>query len=277
MFCVHMSSYYIIESEGDVDMFSDIEVLCKLGRVKYNIMKTDPLRFFVRSFMAGAYLGAAAILSYTLGAMLQDHGVVAKIAVAATFGIGLVAIVYLGAELFTGNCFVTIMPVLKGDLKIKDIIPMWITCYVGNVIGISLICFLFIKSGAQKTALIPYLTGIMTSKLQFNVFELFIKGILCNFIVCIAAYSGIKIKDETARLIVIMVFVMAFVLPGFEHCIANAGIFTMGITQLGNAIDWSMLPLHMLISSIGNIVGGSIVLAVPIYIMFREVKKSSKS
>lgn len=254
-------------------MFSDIEVLSKLGKVKYNIMKTDPLRFFVRSFMAGAYLGAAAILSYTLGAMLADHGVIAKIAVAATFGIGLVAIVYLGAELFTGNCFVTIMPVLKGELKIRDIIPMWIMCYLGNMVGISLICFLFIKSGAQKGVMIPYLETVMTSKLEFHIFELFIKGILCNFIVCIAAYSGIKIKDETARLIVIMVFVMAFVLPGFEHCIANAGIFTMGLTQLGNAIDWSMLPLHMLISTLGNIVGGSILLAVPIYVMFREAKK----
>ena len=94
--------------------------------------------------------------------------------------------------------------------------------------------------------------------------------------VCIAAYSGIKIKDETARLIVIMVFVMAFVLPGFEHCIANAGIFTMGITQLGNAVDWTMLPLHMLISTIGNIIGGSVLLAVPIYIMFREAQSKDK-
>lgn len=250
-------------------MFSDIDVLCKLGNIKYNIMKTDPLRFFVRSFMAGAYLGAAAILSYTLGAMLQNHGTVAKIAVAATFGIGLVAIVYLGAELFTGNCFVTIMPVLKGELKFKDIIPMWVVCYIGNAIGIALLCVLFVKSGAQETVLKPYLQGIMESKLQFGVMELFIKGILCNFIVCIAAYSGIKIKDETARLIVIMVFVMAFVLPGFEHCIANAGIFAMGIAQLGHAIDWSSLPLHMLISTLGNIVGGSLLLSVPIYIMFR--------
>lgn len=253
-------------------MFGDIELLSKLGKVKYKIMKTDPLRFFTRSFMAGAYLGAAAILSYTLGALLQDHGVVAKIAVAATFGIGLVAIVYLGAELFTGNCFVTIMPVLKRELKIRDIIPMWILCYVGNLIGISLICFLFIKSGAQKSVLTPYLTTVMESKLQFDVIELLIKGILCNFIVCIAAYSGIKIKDETARLIVIMVFVMAFVLPGFEHCIANAGIFTMGMTQLGSAIDWRMMPLHMLISTLGNIIGGSLLLAIPIYIVFREPK-----
>ncbi|MCI9050285.1 MAG: formate/nitrite transporter family protein [Coprobacillus sp.] len=257
-------------------MFSDIEVLSKLGKVKYKIMKTDPLRFFARSFMAGAYLGAAAILSYTLGALLQDHGVIAKIAVAATFGIGLVAIVYLGAELFTGNCFVTIMPVLKGELKIKDIIPMWIACYLGNFVGIAVICFLFIKSGAQSTMLKPYLETLMTAKLQFDVFDLLIKGILCNFIVCIAAYSGIKIKDETARLIVIMVFVMAFVLPGFEHCIANMGIFTMGVTQLGSTIDWSMLPLHMFISTIGNIIGGSLLLAVPIYIEFREPKLVNK-
>lgn len=257
-------------------MFSDIEVLSKLGKIKYNIMKTDPLRFFVRSFMAGAYLGAAAILSYTLGAMLADHGVIGKIAVAATFGIGLVAIVYLGAELFTGNCFVTVMPVLKGELKIRDILPMWVVCYLGNTVGIALICFLFIKSGAQTKVMVPYLTTAMNAKLQFNGFELLIKGILCNFIVCIAAYSGIKIKDETARLIVIMVFVMAFVLPGFEHCIANAGIFTMGITQLGNAVDWTMLPLHMLISTIGNIIGGSVLLAVPIYIMFREAQSKDK-
>ena len=87
--------------------------------------------------------------------------------------------------------------------------------------------------------------------------------------VCVAAYSGVKIKDETARLIVIMIMVMTFVLPGFEHCIANGGIFTMGITQLGSTIDWSMLPLHMLISTLGNIIGGSVLLAVPIYIMFR--------
>lgn len=254
-------------------MFSDIEVLCKLGKVKYNIMKTDPLRFFVRSFMAGAYLGAAAILSYTLGAMLQNHGVIGKIAVAATFGIGLVAIVYLGAELFTGNCFVTIMPVLKGELKLRDILPMWVVCYLGNFVGIALICFLFVKSGAQSTLLKPYLQTLMEAKLNFSAFELLIKGILCNFIVCIAAYSGIKIKDETARLIVIMVFVMAFVLPGFEHCVANMGIFTMGVTQLGSSVDWSMLPLHMLISTIGNIIGGSVLLAVPIYGVFRAPKE----
>lgn len=254
-------------------MFSDIEVLSKLGKIKYNLMKNDPIRFTTRAIMAGVYLGLACILSYTLGAMLSDHGVIGKIALAMTFGIGLVAIVYLGAELFTGNCFTTIIPVLNKELKLKDIIPMWIVCYIGNVIGIALVCALFVLSGAQEGVLKPYLMTAMQTKLDFNIFQLFLKGILCNLIVCVAAYSGIKIKDETARLIVIMVFVMAFVLPGFDHCIANAGLFTMGIVQLGNTIDWSLLPLHMLISTMGNIVGGSILLGIPIYIMFRKPNK----
>lgn len=254
-------------------MFSDIEVLCKLGKIKVNLMKNDPKRFFVRAFMAGAYLGIAAILSYTLGALLSEHAALAKIAVAGSFGIGLVAIVYLGAELFTGNCFVTIMPVLNGEMKLHELIPMWVTCYIGNCLGIGLVCWLFIMSGSQAKILTPYLQGIMESKLDFNVLQLLIKGILCNFIVCVAAYSGVKVKDETARLIVIMVMVMAFVLPGFEHCIANAGIFTMGLAQLGTAVDWSALPLHMLISTIGNILGGSVVLAFPIYYMFRAQDK----
>ena len=251
-------------------MCNDIELLCDLAKAKHDMMKHKPFKFFMKAFLAGAYLGVAAILSYTLGALLVDYGPLSKIAVAGSFGIGLVAIVFLGAELFTGNCFTTIMPVYKGQMKFRDILPMWIVCYVGNIVGISFICFLFIISGAQSKIMGPYLESLVTAKLDFQIFELFIKAILCNFIVCIASYSGSKIKNETSKLIMIMVFVMAFVLPGFEHCIANGGIFTMAITQLGSAVDWSMLPLHMLISTIGNIIGGSVLLALPVFIVFNE-------
>lgn len=253
-------------------MYNDIELLCNLAKEKHNVMKQTPFKFFMRAFLAGAYLGVAAILSYTLGALLVDYGPLSKIAVASSFGIGLVAIVFLKAELFTGNCFVTIMPVFKGEMRVRDLIPMWLVCYVGNIIGIGFICFLFIKSGAQAKIMTPYLKNLVEAKLDYQVFELFIKAILCNFVVCIASYSGAKIKNETSKLIVIMVLVMAFVLPGFEHCIANGGIFTMAITQLGTTVDWSMLPLHMFISTIGNIIGGSLLLALPVYIVFNEKK-----
>ena len=251
-------------------MSNDVETISTIGKTKYNMMKDEPIRFFLRSIMAGLYLGVAAILSYTLGAMLE--GVAGKIAVAATFGIGLSAIIFLGAELFTGNCFTTIMPVYNRELKLKDIIPMWITCYIGNIIGIAFICALYILSGSQSKILEPYLRTVIEAKLSFDVIELFVRAILCNFVVCMAAYSGIKIKGETTKFYMIMLLVMAFVLPGFEHCVANTGIFSMGLTLLNISINWSELPLHMLISTLGNIIGGSLLLALPVYYIFKLKK-----
>lgn len=251
-------------------MFKDIEVLSQLGVGKYQLMKTHPTQFLLKSIMAGAYLGVATILSYTLGALLQEIPVVAKIAVAASFGIGLVAIIFLGAELFTGNCFVTMIPVLHKKIRIQQLIPMWITCYIGNAIGIGLICFLFVKGGSQQGVLTSYLQSLMDTKLNFDIVQLVIRGILCNFVVCMATYTGIKVQDGTAKLIMVMILVMAFVLPGFEHCVANMGIFTMAVTQLGSSMAIDMIPLHMLLSTVGNILGGSVCLAVPIYFIFKE-------
>ena len=166
------------------------------------------------------YLGIATILSVTLGTLLfQNNLIASKIAVAGSFGIGLVIIVILGSELFTGNCFTTMIPIYGKKLKFRQIIPMWIICYIGNFIGISLVCFLFVKSGSNHDLFIPYIESIVSGKLTFNVGELFIKGVLCNFIVCVGTYVGMKMQDDTAKTIIMMIIVMAFVLPGFEHSI----------------------------------------------------------
>ena len=124
------------------------EMLSDLGIKKYEMCRDEPGRFLARSVVAGLYLGLATILSTTLGTLLfQNNLIASKIAVAGSFGIGLVIIVILGSELFTGNCFTTMIPVYGKKLKFRQIIPMWVVCYIGNFIGISLICILFVKSG----------------------------------------------------------------------------------------------------------------------------------
>ena len=253
--------------------FMDYELLEKAAMTKYEMSKKDPFRFFMRSIVAGLYLGLATILSYTLAVLLIGHHVIAsKIAFAGAFGIGLVIIVLLGSELFTGNCFTTMFPVYHKRLRFIDLIPMWGICYIGNFVGIALICFLFIKSGVNHEAMNQYLASVVSNKLNFDYLELFIKGILCNFIVCAAAFVGMKLKEETAKTFIMMIIVMTFVLPGFEHSIANMGTFSMTFTALGTEISWSGVWLHMLLSTLGNIIGGSILLGLPIYLMIRPKK-----
>lgn len=249
----------------------DREVLVNLGLAKYKMCKEERGRFFIRSILAGLYLGMATILSYTFASLLMESSpVMAKVTFSFTFGIGLVAICLLGAELFTGNCFTSIMPVYDKKLKFTQILPMWVICYIGNFIGIVFVCFLFVKSGSNFPALKEYMRGVMEAKMVFDPMELLIKGILCNFIVCIAGYSGIKIKNEAARIIMIVVIVAAFVLPGFEHSIANMGGFTLGFGALGSAIPFDWVPLHMVLSTLGNMIGGSILLGLPVYLSIKE-------
>ena len=250
---------------------NDIELLNQVALSKVKMSKEDKTRFFMRSVMAGLYLGAAMILSYSLGALLsKNYPEFGKIAVASTFGIGLVAIVFLGAELFTGNCLTIIIPVYDGKIKFREVLPSWGICFFGNMIGMALIGFLFIKSGSMNTILLEYLKPLCDAKLTFTPLELLIKGILCNFIVCIAAYTGIKVKDDVVRMIMILFFVTAFVLPGFEHCIANMGFFAMCLTEYGLSVDLVQVVIHLFISTIGNIIGGAVFVGFPVYMIFRK-------
>ena len=249
----------------------EITKITAAGNKKIDFALNHPLQFFLKAFMAGLYLGGAMIISYTGAAILStNYPEFGKLFLAFTFGIGLAAIVFLGAELFTGNCFSTAISVYNKERTLKQIIPAWILCYIGNITGIALIGFILIKSGANQSALSAYLHPLMESKLNYEPIQLILKGILCNYLVCIAAYSGIKMTTEPAKFSMIIFFVAAFVLPGLDHCIANGGFWAMGLTLFGSEFSFGAICLHMLYATIGNIIGGSFLLGLPIFFMNKE-------
>ncbi len=243
----------------------NFEALNDMALKKYEMCENDTGRFFIRSILAGLYLGLATYLSYTLVSLLTPlNPVVAKMALAASFGIGIVLIAILGAELFTGNCFVSFIPVYHGDLKLHQVFKMWIVCYLGNFVGIAFICGLFVFSGAYHEALVNYVHPYIEHKLDFEPMQLLAKAILCNFTVCCASFTSYKIKDDTAKVIIMLIVVMAFVLPGFEHSIANMGSFTLAVA-LNTPIDWVTTLTHFGITTLGNIIGGGVLLGLPVY------------
>ena len=252
---------------------NDVQLINSFALPKYETLSSTPGRYFWRAFMAGIFLGVATLFAYSMGAAFQDNPPVARIALASTFGAGLVAISFLGAELFTGNCFTGIMPIYDRKVTFRKTLSLWGMCYLGNACGLILVAAVFVWSGAQRDSIMAYIQPIIEARLEFNPWELFLKAVLCNFVVCIAAYGNMRMKNEAARLIFILLFVTAFVLPGLEHCIANIGLYTMGIVGLGGAVDWTMMPLHMLIATAGNIVGGAVLLGLPVFLAFRNKGK----
>ena len=117
--------------------------------------------------------------------------------------------------------------------------------------------------------------------------DAFIRGILCNFLVCIAVWMAFAAKDVVGKIVGLFFPIMFFVLSGFEHSVANMYFVSAGLFASGNsayvaaaAADPSVLTWgaffvkNLLPVTLGNIVGGSILVGVPYWFIY--LKDSTK-
>lgn len=157
------------------------------------------------------------------------------------FSVGLVMIIFLGLQLFTGNVLRA-----KEDFSWEMLWKFWGLVYVGNFIGCFLSAWIVILSGFPLEAA----AAIATTKADLPFMEAFWRGIFCNVLVCIAAYLGKSIQAPSAgKILIIMLPVTLFVISGYEHSVADMFYFSIGKTSFFN-----LIPI-----TIGNIVGGLLV------------------
>lgn len=255
----------------------DINEISSIAMDKYTLAKLDPFKYISRALVAGFYLVVAIILSYTTGAVLYDKfPEISKIAVAATFSIALALIAFLGGELFTGNNLVMAIGVYDKKCRISMALRVWVLSYIGNFIGIFILSFIFNKSGASLDLIREYVSNIIYAKLDLPVIELFLRGVLCNFMVCIAFLASIKMTSESGKLTIMFWVIFAFVIAGFEHSIANMGIFSISYFALGS-LPMNLVFRNLFWVTLGNIVGGAVLLALPIKLMsINEENKNSE-
>lgn len=251
----------------------DFELIESTGLKKIDGYLSNKKTFFVKSLIAGLYLGVATILAFTLGSMLYVlHPVAGSVGTAIFFGIAFVLIVFLNGELFTGNVFFTLFPVISKKRKGMTLIPMWSLNYLGNALGAIFILVLFIYSEAQGKYVHEYVKLVVNSKLAYPVLSVFLKSILCNFVVVIAGYASVKVQDEMAKIVVMFLVVMTFVLPGLDHSIANIGVYAMGYVLEGMSPLLGQMIGYTAVSTLGNIIGGGVLFALPMYYILKPSK-----
>ncbi len=248
----------------------------------------------VRAFLAGAYIAIGAALA-TVGstgvATVLGAGI-GQVVLGALFPIGLILVVLTGAELFTGDAMFAPMSLAQGQIKIGGLIKLWILVYIGNLIGSMFMAFL-VSYGpyvswdaagvATLTAFGARAIAITTAKVSYTgamgFLSCFFKGILCNWLVCLALFLGLAADEVISKIIAIWFPIMAFVASGFEHCVANmyfipAGIITSVLTGEAsfNLMDLctKMWTNNIIWSTLGNIVGAVVLLVVVYHFSFKK-------
>lgn len=233
-------------------------------------------RLLVLSVLAGMLIGLGAVASSTASFDMPTVGV-ARLITGAIFPIGLIMVVLLGAELFTGNALM-VTGAMSGQIKWTCVLRNWVVVYIGNFIGAIILAALMAFFGqldlgggslAVKTA------QIAAAKCQLPWLNAFVLAIFCNVLVCIAIYLGNTAHEVAGKILGVFFPAFGFVIASFEHCVANmyyipAGIFAASIPQYADllsrvSIDTSVLTVptfllgNLVPVTLGNIVGGALV------------------
>lgn len=221
-------------------------------------------KMILSGVFAGVFIGLGGLGSQI--ASTATGGAVGRLAGACVFPVGLFLVVTIGVELFTGNCLLVI-PWFSGminknnTIKISSILKNWLFVYIGNFIG-SLILAIFIYFSGLGTLFDGGLTQTSVSaasaKIALSPAEAIIRGLLCNFLVCLAVWVAMMADDAIGKAIAVFAPVMLFVLCGFEHSVANMYFIPLGIMYDSSISVVEFLLNNLLPVTIGNIIGGAI-------------------
>lgn len=243
-------------------LYEDVQKVSNAAKNKITLLETDFGKYFMRTIMAGFFIVAAMIFSNVTGNVFAAESPAwGKFLSACVFALAVLLLSMIGGELFTGNNFVMAFGAFDKKVTWKETVKVWVVSYIGNFIGCALLAIVFVLAGAAGTQ--DYYASFIPNKLSIPVSEMFFRAILCNFFVCLGVLCGIKMKEEAAKVPMIILCIAAFVISGFEHCIANMGNFTVALLVVPGLSIPAMLK-SMVVVTIGNIIGGAIALALPL-------------
>lgn len=247
------------------------------------------------SILAGAFISMGAIFSTTVtaGAGQQlPYGVV-RLLGGLVFCLGLVLVIIGGAELFTGNNLI-IMAWSSGKVSTAMLLRNWGIVYVGNFIGSLMTVILMLHSKQymfNNGSIGLNALNIATGKCSLGFTSAIVLGIMCNALVCMAIWLCFSARTTTDRILCIIFPVTAFVAAGFEHCVANMYFIPIGLlvkttappefwTAIGKTVDdysmltWNNFFLNNLLPvSIGNIIGGVVLVGLVYWFIYKRTPK----
>lgn len=242
-------------------MFSEeINKLSALAEKKTSVLKKSQSRYLVSAALPGMFIGLGIILIYTIGGYLSaENSPFTKTVMGISFGIALSLVLVAGGELFTSNNMIMTVGALEKKISWLSALKIWIYSYIGNFIGSIIVAALYKFSNLANGHTGEFILKTAAAKMNVPFGQLFVRGILCNILVCLSVWCFYKLKDETAKLIMIFWCLFAFITSGYEHSIANMTLLAISI-MLPHGADVSLggMLYNLAGATLGNFVGGAI-------------------
>ncbi|MGB7242080.1 MAG: formate/nitrite transporter family protein [Sulfitobacter sp.] len=213
------------------------------------------LQMFVLAILAGAFIGfGAAAYTAVMTGVDATFGP-SRLLGGVVFSLGLILVIVGGAELFTGNALM-IMAAVDGKITMRLLLRSWAVVYAGNLIGAAGLAVAFGLSGLLDGPMVGTAAKIPEAKAALLPLEAFVRGALCNVLVCLAIWLSFAARTVAGKVLAILWPISAFVLLGLEHSIANMYFFPQG-WMAGSGVTVTDALANLIWVTLGNITGGA--------------------
>ena len=219
-------------------------------------------KIIMQSILAGCYVAFGCAFAICVGGAMpgikESNPGLQKLLFGA-FGLpfALLMIILSGGQLFTGNTALITAALLEGRVSKAELLKNWVLSYFGNFAGVLAVVFA-IKAAGLMPNLAPTV-GVAAMKTGIPWVQAFVRGFLCNWMVCMAVWQNMCAGDVPGKVLGTIFPIAAFVSMGFEHSIANMGFIPFGMLSGADVSVSDFLLKNLVPVTLGNILSGSLV------------------
>ncbi|KAJ4468232.1 Formate/nitrite transporter [Lentinula aciculospora] len=241
---------------------------------------------FFKAVLAGLMLSFGALMNEIVSGgtpALSDasaNPAIPKILGGFVFPSGFVLIPMLGLELLTSNMMVFPMGIACGKIPWWSLPVNWLIVTFGNLAG-SLFSAAVLVHYSDILSSEPFFSGVQAFASKKAVVpewhQIFLRGIGCNILVCIAIWLSVGARETVSKLIAIWIPIWIFVACSFDHVIANMFYIPLGIMFDTPSLSAAYYIRKSLIATyLGNIVGAFIVWGPAVYFYIWNTDHTNK-
>ena len=274
-----------MKAESPFDCLKPEAIAAVAEDITYGKATKPAAKTFMLAITAGAFIAIAFVFYITV---IATGG--SKLAGGICFALGLILCVILGGELFTSTTL-TLVARAANRITWAQMLKNWGIVYFGNLVGgLIMVTLIMLSSQYMNTNGQWGLTALNVAqhKIHHTFVEAVALGILCNLMVCLAAWMAFGGRTMTDKALIMVLPVAMFVASGFEHSIANMFMIPVGIAiqtfagpefwqaigadpakyadlTIGHFIINNLIPV-----TIGNIIGGGGMIGLTYWFIFRR-------
>ena len=257
-----------------LDAYAPAEIARRVETAGVNKANLPARSTLVLAALAGAHIGFGAMF---FELVITDSGLgfgPGRLLGGLCFSLGLILVVVGGAELFTGNNLI-VMAWADRLIGTRALLRNWGLVYVGNMAGAFAMVLAVQLSGTLQFgggAVAETAVSVAEAKVALDPLQAFVRGILCNALVCLAIWLCFAAHTVSGKILAILLPVSAFVALGFEHSVANMYLIPIGMLNATGAAAEALTPAafvgNLIPVTVGNVVGGAVFVALVYWIVY---------